>query len=762
MKSRSIERQLAEALLHYKQQSLLECYDPVNPESRPTEPQEEILKDFGRIRHQYVVAGNQCLAKGTLVATPRGPVPIEELKIGDLVYDENGKEIKILNTFQNGIKPTYSLINRNEEWVRCTIDHAFQGIKYSRKDHSVIIEERKVSDFDHTFKVRRQWVEAPLGPKHVKEAYMLGAFLGDGCCGEDVLRQWDRDSCLEFLAGLYDSAGSITYNEKAKTITWSIEMQAHSTMLAVEWLLQSLWQIQPSLHVDPLYTLNVKNPHEVKQIMSSLSPLIRSNKTWRDQFDGLGKRSSRDCVYLSVDPKSMQEVETYDIHVDSPTNLYCLSNGIVTHNSGKSTCGLRMVTWMLTETHPHWKRPAAWGDEPLLLLVLNKSNKIINEMIVPRILSYLEPGSFRKVSQGGNVTKIEHSNGNAIIFFSHNELRQARELVQGFVAHFAWIDEMPSGNRAIEFVKEVQMRVHSRSGYFLATFTPLVKSEALRKLVDGAKLPLGKKYRLSLLDNPVNANRKEEILREYEGLPQSQINTRLYGDWSQGEGSVYYYDADTHVQEPEGYSPSWPHVEVVDPASQGKMGYMLLAYSPSVKRWYIIRADYIEHKTPSDIVEEVKRRSSGFNLIRRIADPHESWYLHQAASEGISYVLPSKGKRKEDLIMRSQEHLGPRDDGKGILIAPWCTDFTDELISASWNESGSRIVNATSYHLLDCYQYFVDCIPKVEEVATPKTWQQEWKKHTQDVRRIAYEKQQAAMKKQRDRVTRIQRRRAWN
>lgn len=41
-------------------------------------------------RIRAAIGANRCLAEGTLVATPRGPVAIEDISVGDVVYDRFG------------------------------------------------------------------------------------------------------------------------------------------------------------------------------------------------------------------------------------------------------------------------------------------------------------------------------------------------------------------------------------------------------------------------------------------------------------------------------------------------------------------------------------------------------------------------------------------------------------------------------------------------------------------------------------------------
>lgn len=392
------------------------------------------------------------------------------------------------------------------------------------------------------------------------------------------------------------------------------------------------------------------------------------------------------------------------------------------NQSGKSATCARIVTWFMTDTHPHWKRPIHWGSEPLLTIVAGRTGKQIEDSLLPKLVSFLEEGTYKIVRIGNIAQRIEFTNGNRIIFQSLENPNIARERLQSYVAHLVWVDEMPAN---IGIINELILRVQSRNGSFLASFTPLMRNLDIQKLVEAESLPQGKKYTFAMLDNPLYSDpqRKAEIMESMATLPESVRNTRLYGAWSSSDSHVYYFEPSTMVEVPPNYSPSWRHVEASDPALQSKFGFTLWAENPDTGIWYCVKSDYISGiYVPDAVVEEIKNRTQGYNIIRRIADPHESWYLHTASSKGLVYVTPyNKNSRKGELIKNLQTALGTT-----IKIAPWCSDLIDELVSCQWSDTtAGRIINSSSFHLLDSAQYFVDCKPRWDGIAFTKPWHAE-------------------------------------
>jgi len=389
--------------------------------------------------------------------------------------------------------------------------------------------------------------------------------------------------------------------------------------------------------------------------------------------------------------------------------------------AGKSQTCSRLITWMLAETHPSWKRPAEWGNEPLLGIVAGRTSKQLEESLLPKIRSFLEPGSYKEVRIGNIIQRLELTNGNRIVFQSLENPNMARERIQSYVAHIAWIDELPP---TVDVMDELLRRVQARDGYFLASFTPLVRSVAVQRFVDNLQEPLAKTYRFRMLDNPLyqQETRQKEILASLSHLPEHVRNSRLYGDWMSDDNAVFYFDYSKMVELPQDYSPLWRHVESVDPAIKSALGYTLWAENPQTGIWYCIKAEYIKGiYVPTELVQTVSRLSANYNVVRRIADPHESWYIHTAASMGITYTgVYKKNDRKAELIKNFQEELG-----KSLRVSPTADLLIEEITSARWSDTrDGKIASGSDYHLLDSAQYFQDVKPKKE--ATPQTganWQ---------------------------------------
>lgn len=390
------------------------------------------------------------------------------------------------------------------------------------------------------------------------------------------------------------------------------------------------------------------------------------------------------------------------------------------NQAGKSQLGAREVAWVLQENHPTWKRPARWGSEPITIIVAARTHGQVEHNLYVKIKGFLDPNEIKEVRIGQQLSTVVHTpTGNTILFMSHHSEKEAREKMQGFVAHYVWLDEMPG---SVELIEELHRRVQSRGGIFLATFTPKIRNDRIRKLVDSAKAPHAKRYKLSMLDNPVLTEQdKAAILDSLSSYSETYRRTILYGDWSGGEDAAYNYNSDIHMVKslPEGYSRGWRHVVSVDPAQSSKVGLTMWAEDPSTGVWYSVLTDYLVGLwAPSDLIELIEGKLQGYNVVRRIYDPHETWFAREANKQGVIYLgVYNKSQRKEELIKNLQQALT-----SGIIkLTQWCDKLGDELIECSRDENG-KIINSSRFHLLDSAQYFVDLKPKFDAELKPMSY----------------------------------------
>lgn len=445
----------------------------------------------------------------------------------------------------------------------------------------------------------------------------------------------------------------------------------------------------------------------------------------------LGKQQAFDTNNLDSRPTAKQQEVFDDFGV---VKQQWIRAG---NQSGKSQTCARIITWMLTNTHPKWRRPADWGTEPLLIIVAGRTGKQIEDSLLPKLRNFLEPGTYKEVRIGNIIQRLELDNGDRVIFQSLENPNVARERLQSYVAHAVWVDELPP---TMDIVRELLIRVQARNGYFLASFTPTVIAVEIQKYVDSLSLPEGKVYRFHMLDNPLYSDpvRRQELLDRYRHLPEHVQKAIFEGEWLQSEDQVYYFNWNM-VEMPPQYNPLWRHVEVVDPALKSALGLTVWAECPQNGIWYCVHAEKIKGiYVPTELVSAVRDRTKQFNIIRRRSDPHEVWYIQTAASMGITYEgVYKKNERKPELIKGLQQALGPK-----VRIAPHCTELIEELQNCRWSDQAEhKIVNASSYHLIDTAQYFVDNIPRPDGNKFEARSHDEWLYKANEKRKQKVEKQ---------------------
>ncbi len=386
------------------------------------------------------------------------------------------------------------------------------------------------------------------------------------------------------------------------------------------------------------------------------------------------------------------------------------------NRSGKTGGAAREAAWVFMRNHPTVDINALWGDTPLTMIILGqKSSHLEDEIWRKKIKPLLPAGSYKEVRSGNVLQKVEGigegCKDNIIIFQSHNNPNEARENIQAFTAHWVWIDEMPG---SASLVSELIMRIVTTKGRFIATFTPLAVNLKIRKMVDMAALPIGKRYVFSIMDNPAI----EDLAMVLEQIRQScsseaEYRTRVFGDWATPGLKVSAYDPDEHKRKtPPTYDRVWRHLASIDPSASGLTGLTLWTEDPTDGRWYNIKAMYINGKAAFELVDEIEKEIAGCNLYVRVCDPNPAGYYQELSRRKIDYkVVNDKAYNKQTLIDKSNEAFL----NKQIFLTEASELLEEELIAAAWDEKiEGKIVNGSRYHLFDSLQYMVYAIPKWE------------------------------------------------
>jgi len=291
--------------------------------------------------------GGKCLAEGTLVKTPTGSRAIETLKEKDLVYGYNKDGTvtltPILQVHDQGIKEVFDLVNGEEIIATCTAEHRWLA-------HNTKTGERKVrhlNDFDTLDAISKERVPICGGNRHIETAYSAGIFLGVSCfldheqtCDLEEVRSWNRESQLQFVAGLIDSEGNVCFDKKENRVCLEISLQAKDVITTLKYLYLDLFGVniniteddRPKYRNGKIYRLR-SNTNDCLRIIKELDPfLVTPEKKYKKEYEEIKPHNSND-LFVGVRKTNRRKVQTYDLSLGNDSHLYLLANDTVTHNT---------------------------------------------------------------------------------------------------------------------------------------------------------------------------------------------------------------------------------------------------------------------------------------------------------------------------------------------------------------------------------------------------------------------------------------------
>ena len=164
-----------------------------------------------------LLLGEAGAGKGNLnseyIATPEGYKRFGDLKIGDIIYDENGKEVEVIGVFPQGLKRVYDVVFSDGSIIPCNDEHIWnvrtlnahdKGYNYQNLTLREILDRGLYKEKSNRVRynwwvpvnkaVERQEIELPLDP------YVLGVLIGDGCLrniGKDLEISSNEESVIK-------------------------------------------------------------------------------------------------------------------------------------------------------------------------------------------------------------------------------------------------------------------------------------------------------------------------------------------------------------------------------------------------------------------------------------------------------------------------------------------------------------------------------------------------------------------------------------
>ena len=157
----------------------------------------------------------------TIIPTPQGKKLLKDIYVGDFVYDKDGKPTKVIGVFPQGKLDNYKVTFSDGRVTYCNNEHLWTY--FTSRDNFKTITAQEMIDkglrengtkAGYRFKIPT--LSAPV-EKDEKvfsvDPYVMGAFLGDGCCKERILTISSNDE--EIVQNISSLIGASNYKKNS-------------------------------------------------------------------------------------------------------------------------------------------------------------------------------------------------------------------------------------------------------------------------------------------------------------------------------------------------------------------------------------------------------------------------------------------------------------------------------------------------------------------------------------------------------------------
>ena len=158
-----------------------------------------------------VIVADECLGKGTLVATPDGQVTLDDLEVGDYVLDPQGSSVMVTDKWETE-KEAFEVEFKNGNKIVCSENHLFHS--FSKKFSKFEIKNGTFVDASLNDGIDNVAIfNSDIKRAICKKNELLGFYLADGCKVDNRLRfSFRKKEKYEYLKELLSHL-NIEYKE---------------------------------------------------------------------------------------------------------------------------------------------------------------------------------------------------------------------------------------------------------------------------------------------------------------------------------------------------------------------------------------------------------------------------------------------------------------------------------------------------------------------------------------------------------------------
>lgn len=171
----------------------------------------------------------------TIIPTPCGDKKLGDIKVGDFVYDRSGQPTKVLQIFPQGLKENYKVTFEDGRFTFCNNEHLWSYYTSKGNLNTKTLQQMIESGLKYSnrgvYKFKIPVCKAINYPQRNFKIppYIIGAFLGDGCCKERRLTISSENNEIPHI--IAELIGNCTEKRNSeKNYNWTFQLKEPEQM----------------------------------------------------------------------------------------------------------------------------------------------------------------------------------------------------------------------------------------------------------------------------------------------------------------------------------------------------------------------------------------------------------------------------------------------------------------------------------------------------------------------------------------------------